>query len=354
MKAERITSIDALRAITLLGILLVHTAGLFGYGHPLNADDLSFIGGDLRTLINISLANRCAKIFSILFGVSFYLILRNPQNTTRKFIWRCFLLCLMGLLNKIFYTYDALMWYGLCGIILAAFRNFSARNLLVLFLLLYASSFILSEYKLGTLFFGEVDYSRYEAASSLMNIIHYPLYRSVCDYLTVVFNGGIFNTLSYFVLGYFFAKAGIIENMKEKITGKIVCVSFCAYLALMFGYYLVKAHWMIFSGYFVGAIFYAAFIIFVYNRYSRYFHFLEPYGKLGLTNYSLQGILGVTLFSTFILPLRLNFGYAFLIALAIYVFQVVFSLLWLKKFRYGPLEWVWRCLTNLKYQSPLN
>ncbi|MDD3037989.1 heparan-alpha-glucosaminide N-acetyltransferase domain-containing protein [Bacteroides sp.] len=118
MKRERITSIDALRAITLLGILLVHTAGLFGFNNEYN-DFSSFLSGNVTSrLIYAFLPGRCSGIFSILFGVSFYLILRNPANSSKKFFWRCAILVLIGILNKLFYTYDALMWYGMCGMIL--------------------------------------------------------------------------------------------------------------------------------------------------------------------------------------------------------------------------------------------
>jgi uncharacterized protein len=37
-----------------------------------------------------------------------------------------------------------------------------------------------------------------------------------------------------------------------------------------------------------------------------------------------------------------------LLALALYTFQIIFSFLWLRYFNFGPLEWVWRCLTYNK------
>ncbi|HKX83158.1 MAG TPA: DUF418 domain-containing protein, partial [Pyrinomonadaceae bacterium] len=43
--------------------------------------------------------------------------------------------------------------------------------------------------------------------------------------------------------------------------------------------------------------------------------------------------------------------YSTIIALAIFAFQIVASALWLRYFRYGPLEWIWRQLTYRKRLS---
>lgn len=128
---KRITSIDALRAVILLGILLVHINGMFGWGNI--AQNATIVGQYSSEGILFWLTNRCAAVFAILFGVSFYLILLNPTYTTKKFVWRCFLLALIGLFNKIFYTSDALFWYGIWGMVLAGFRNLSVRKLWILF-----------------------------------------------------------------------------------------------------------------------------------------------------------------------------------------------------------------------------
>ena len=96
----RITSIDALRAFALFGILLVHVR------HGFNADVL----GTMNTTFDSILGNailallhgKCALIFEILFGISFYLILRKPNYPSSKFVWRCILLFLLGCINRFF------------------------------------------------------------------------------------------------------------------------------------------------------------------------------------------------------------------------------------------------------------
>ena len=355
MKMARITSIDALRAVTLLGILLVHAFGLFGFKTDYN--DFSYfspLGDKLSIIIYVLLASRCSLVFSMLFGVSFYLILKNPQNTAKKFLWRCFLLIMIGILNKIFYTYDALMLYGICGMFLAVFRKFNPRLLFVAFFVLYVISILLSFLCLGDVFLPNA-YSkdRYIVGVSFAEICSYPLIRSIEDYFYIVLNGGVFRTLSYFILGYYFAKKGIIDNLEKAITWRWVGLFAIVYFIcfLIFGLFRIDLFFSL--GSLFGALFYASLFICIYNWKPVFFRFLEPYGRLGLTNYSSQSLIGVASMVCFILPQKISFEYIVLYFVIIYVLQLLVSAIWLKFFRYGPLEWIWRSLTNLKFISPL-
>ena len=146
-RKKRIDSIDALRAFALLGILLVHTAQLYNFNNPLN--DFSYfssIGVSIQNFVYQYGSGRFVILFSILFGLSFYLILRNPNYSQKKFLWRCIILICFGLVNKLFYTSDILVWYGLNGIILSFLpvRKVSASALLTLALFFYVSKFYLN------------------------------------------------------------------------------------------------------------------------------------------------------------------------------------------------------------------
>ena len=348
MQRERITSIDALRAVTLLGIIIVHTFNGFGLKYAHLPEGFDYY---LSRFIDTFLVHKCNSIFSILFGVSFYLILRNPANTTRKFIWRCFLLVLFGLFNKLFYTFDALMWYGICGMCLASIRSFKTKYIFGVFLLLLFLSFFLKQFHLGNLLFGEVSFKRYGVDKQFLDIILYPY--AVKDYLRLVFNGGIFGTLALFTLGYWLARKGFIENLERVVSKRVVIVFWSLYilsycLIHTVGYLRIL---VLFNNY-MATFAYATVLIFVYyhSRHSRLFlEKLEPYGKLGLTNYSFQGIVGVILMGSFGLGLcQKSLSFALLVFLSFYALQAVFSYYWLSYFRYGPLEYAWRVLTERK------
>jgi uncharacterized protein len=79
---------------------------------------------------------------------------------------------------------------------------------------------------------------------------------------------------------------------------------------------------------------------------------LQAVGRMALTNYLLQTLICTTLFYSYGFGLYGKVGPvdAFLLAIAIYLFQVVFSLLWIRRFRFGPAEWLWRSLTYGRLQ----
>jgi uncharacterized protein len=79
---------------------------------------------------------------------------------------------------------------------------------------------------------------------------------------------------------------------------------------------------------------------------------LAPLGRMALTNYLMQSIICVVLSYGFGLALwwRIGAATALAIAAAILVVQIPLSAWWLARFRFGPVEWIWRRLT---YGHPL-
>jgi uncharacterized protein len=79
---------------------------------------------------------------------------------------------------------------------------------------------------------------------------------------------------------------------------------------------------------------------------------LAATGRMAFTNYILQTVICTTIF----------YGHGFglfgsvertgqiLIVFGVWIFEILLSLLWLKHFRFGPLEWLWRSLTYWKLQ----
>ena len=82
---------------------------------------------------------------------------------------------------------------------------------------------------------------------------------------------------------------------------------------------------------------------------------LAAVGRMAFTNYILQSVIATGLFYGYGFGL---FGSVerwgqFLIVLIIWAFQLWMSPIWLSKFRFGPLEWLWRSLTYFKFQAML-
>jgi uncharacterized protein len=79
---------------------------------------------------------------------------------------------------------------------------------------------------------------------------------------------------------------------------------------------------------------------------------LAPYGRMALTNYVFQSLIGTFLFFNWGLGYmgQLRNIELLLIAFLIIGAQMIISFYWMKKFKYGPIEWLWRSLTYLKVQ----
>lgn len=71
----------------------------------------------------------------------------------------------------------------------------------------------------------------------------------------------------------------------------------------------------------------------------------EPLGRMALTNYLVATVIIIAVDG----PLEMNesgrWGVMLLLAVSILTLQTVFSRLWLRRFRYGPVEWLWRSAT---------
>lgn len=361
ISTQRITSIDALRAFALFGIIIVHSVGRFCLPHSLF--DPCSIDSALSFIVVTLFENRFASIFSILFGVSFYIILRKPDYPTSRFVWRCFLLMCIGLLNKFFYRSDALLMYGVCGMLLASLRGLSNKQLVYVFCILLVGGYAMSESSLSDWaipYIHDVKSRYLPGQHDWMGVlIYWP--QAIMWNIKNALQGKILLTLAKFTLGYIIGRTGIIEKMDQTVDGKILTYFLLFYTTALASFFIVQKY-VAFSFieyflkqamYFSGALFYAVLFIFFYNRATitkKYLVYLENYGKLGLTNYSFQGIIMVALLADFGLASYIDHVYEIvLIAWCLFFIQVIFSTLWLKYFTNGPLEYLWRCATNLKW-----
>ncbi len=88
------------------------------------------------------------------------------------------------------------------------------------------------------------------------------------------------------------------------------------------------------------------------DRWKNRLIFLQPVGRIGLTNYLIQGVAYTFLFRSFGLGLDGKIGaiWRTILALLVFTLVVLCSRWWLKRFQYGPFEWLSRSLTYLKFQ----
>ena len=92
-------------------------------------------------------------------------------------------------------------------------------------------------------------------------------------------------------------------------------------------------------------------LLFLQTSDHRLFSWLAAPGRMALTNYVSQSIIGILLFYGIGFGLGCSFGlvYIALTALAVFILQIIVCQWWLRRFRFGPLEWFWRILTYGRY-----
>nr|WP_231710765.1 DUF418 domain-containing protein [Gracilibacillus suaedae] len=170
---------------------------------------------------------------------------------------------------------------------------------------------------------------------------------------------GLLNILPIFLIGLLFARKKWLHDLQEhkKTLWKWWIFSLILFVVFKAGPYAFgNPFW--FSrlqdtiGGSASAIFYVITIAFLFDKFTKVFKMIGYVGKMALSNYILQSIIGVFVFYSigFGLYGQLTPFQTILIAFIVYPLQMILSCLWLIKYKRGPLEWVWR---SLIYQQKL-
>ena len=174
--------------------------------------------------------------------------------------------------------------------------------------------------------------------------------------------------LPIFLFGYWLILSGAIKSHRQHVSlfntmawagmGLGLAFTVSGLLVMQFppskSYPLLKAVGNItfgFGQYVMAAGYLGLFVrLFQSQRWNQYMSKLAPLGRMALTNYIMQSVILVTLFHGYAGGLygKVSRAPQVLVVLAIIIFQVYFSKWWLSKFQFGPLEWLWRCLTYKK------
>lgn len=387
---SRIHVIDSLRGFALLGILFIHMLMFFLAGPftpEINAMAVqSSLDKALRAAIYWIALSKFYSIFSVLFGLGFYIQMRNGRKKLKnfhlRFLWRMVILAGFGFLHWTYYAGDILVLYAVIGIILLLLSFLSDKALLLLAILLFAG--------LGRILFFTIDADgslfSYDWSVLYGNFTNAALNGSFFDvaqssYARMVmfwdehFNlwGRFYNTLSYFIFGLLLGRLSWLEDLDFHIAKFKIAfvVSLCG--AVLFGglhlkfiggawelfihphdVWFIVTQYSIFDFYSISlSTCYASGFILAANHFKngRIFLYLSSYGRMALTSFLTQSALGTFIFFNWGLGLihELSVSACLIVFLIVAVAQITFSHFWLKHFRYGPLEWLWRSLTYFEW-----
>ena len=402
-KGERFEILDILRGFALYGVFIANMVWYFsGYGYIDSNVSASFgtasidsISLELETFFVV---NKFITIFSFLFGIGFAIqldrVIKRNKKFTSFYVRRMIYLLLFGVIHFTFLLYtDILFMYAILGLLLILWRSMSNRQLLfwgiyfaVFLPVIFYSIIWLTPIIFGSEFNIEQAFNaRWNHASTLhSSFINGSYIEVIKANLTDVFtwittDGGITDAISsfgLFLLGFRVGRSNLLTRINNGLSIKerknvlkatiwsLVIGIFCHGMTLLdipiiidedliWVRIIYKLLWRL--GVLTLAIFYICTIILIYerNKSSRLLHFFTPVGRMALTNYIAQSVIGFFIFYRFGLGFYGQVGPAISIVLAtiIFVFQALVSQWWLKQFRFGPLEWAWRSLTYGKLEN---
>ncbi|MBD0403351.1 DUF418 domain-containing protein [Flammeovirga sp. EKP202] len=381
---SRIDVIDVLRGYAVAAIMLIHNIEHFNYYHypdkALNPDWLNTLNTGVFDLTFFLFGGKTYSIFAILFGFTFYLM-NNKQTKAGKdfgprYLWRLFTLTFFALINATFFPGEVLMLYALTGVILFFVRKWSNKALLfgAFFFLLqptdllhYVYSIFNPEYTPAVRMFAapwKASMDIIKEGNFLETLWGNITYGQQFSLLWAIECGRAIQTMGLFIFGFWLGKVGAFKPKHYNKWKNVLAVSF----AVMIPLYFLKVHFMggdqteiikrtIGTAFdmwwkFSFTLIWISFIILIYksDTVKRLCRPLQTYGKMSMTNYIVQSIIGGILYFGYGFHLADTCGVAFslLIGFIFLIAQIKMCQLWLKHYKQGPFEMLWHKLTWLK------
>ncbi|WHY67519.1 DUF418 domain-containing protein [Neobacillus sp. SuZ13] len=319
----RIDALDYLRGFALMGIILVNIIPLLSVKLPLSGtSDATY-----WRFLNLFVEGRFYTIFTFLFGAGFYIFISRAmakgKNGYVLFLRRIVVLFLLGSIHVQFHPGEALTIYAVCGLIILPFYRVNKVVNLVfgLGMLLVISLFaekIFMVVPLMTLGIAAGQFQLFERMTNQWKV-------------TALFTGVMFVcSVAGLIYQYQYAPFAFGSGDVSHETQRFLRIG------IMIG--------PIVSAFYVGLLL----VLLNFPFIRRILSPLKSYGRMALTNYVSQTALILLAGKVFDLFDQLAYIQSLYLCVAIYVIQLIFSTVWLRFFRFGPLEWGWRMLTYVE------
>jgi uncharacterized protein len=389
---DRIQVLDVLRGFALAGILIINAMSILAVkgSTPAFTVDIPWADRILQDLILFFIESKFFTLFSLLFGIGFAIQIQSAERQGNAFIPRISRrmagLLIFGLLHIVLlWDGDILVIYAITGTLLIAFRKTSyvrIKRLIIgllaipgfLVLAIFTYTLVARLSPAGAKTFSESDASlakefvNTDATQKLLqNGFIEGIGERIHTYLELspLLFSRIPTVLAMFLIGLYLGRSNFIRRLPQNMATlrKVRFWGLTVGLSLMF---LIVAGTkflptvsalvaIIEDQYLAGPVLclgYAAAmtLAFLARPNRKVFSYFSRVGKMALTNYLSQSLV-----LTFLsygwgvgLALQLNGFQVLAVCLLLYSAQVFLSGLWQRSFKYGPLEWLWRCVTYWK------
>lgn len=389
-KIPRVEVIDALRGFAIMSIMLLHNIEHFDYYNFPEAlpEWMKVLDKIIWETLFFLFGGKSYAIFALLFGFSFYIQNDNQEKKGKdfrgRFAWRLLLLLGFGILNTVFYEGDILVLYAFLGLTLIPVCKWSNKAVFITAVILmlqpiewvkFFYALIHPEYvpkpNLSDSYY--VMMGEYFKSNSFMDYAVGNL--SIGRFSSIFWsweNGRFFQASSLFMLGMlvgrkklfitstvskvfwkkallyavvlfvplFSSKFFIFEMIERKATMSSLLIIVTSWSNLAFMVVMVSTFILIYQN------------KSVHNLLSK----LIPFGKMSLTNYIMQSVVGAFIYYRYGLGLVEYTGatYCLLIGIALFFMQLSFCNWWLKKHKQGPLEYLWHKATWISFRKKRN
>ncbi|MBO2459248.1 DUF418 domain-containing protein [Actinomadura violacea] len=305
---QRFVEIDILRGFALIGISLVNTVQITNMPGPRTQHDQGVGYWLYETLLH----QRFFPIFSLLFGVSFGIFLQKARSRTQyprlTMVTRLGFLILFGALDRTLQPDEVLLPYGVVGI------------------------------------------------AALLPASFFPMWPVLAagTGLTVgaaVLHGGVLLIPGAFLLGLGLQKSGLEIVLGLSSSLAVSLLAACSVVAVGLNFLQVSTSissdgaLAAFGGLATASAYVLGVIVLLRTRARRALYALAPTGRMALTSYVGAAVLIHAADYLTKLNASANYWLAFAVGFGVFLVEFSFSWMWLKHAVYGPLEWVWRCLT---------
>lgn len=377
---NRLSVVDSLRGFAVVGIIIIHfLEHLNFYSFP---EPSPFEQALWDTVFYLG-ANKMYAIFALLFGLTCYIQHNNRAQRgidfRPRFAWRMVLLFLWGMLDLVFFNGDILCTYAVLGLFLIPLVKAKDTVLITCAVLLFFQPI-----ELFYLIKGLVDSNAQpmdlgtgplwgplgEACKNggFLDVARVNLqYGLHVNFGWAIEHGRFTQTLMLFIVGMCLGRKQLFTNKESNIDfWKKVIVFFSIPLFVVMQ---VVLNYVDFNGMqacvgqsletlftawrnFSMMSFYVAGIVLLYylTPLCKTISWFSVIGKMSLTDYLLQSIVGGFLFYNWGLGLHTvcSHGYSFVLAIVFIIILYFFCNIWSKHFRRGPLEELWTRAMNIK------
>ncbi|WP_075589746.1 DUF418 domain-containing protein [Labilibacter marinus] len=378
--------VDALRGFAIVSIMLLHNIEHFDYYFkPTGLPDwmVSLDTGIWDTLFFL-FGGKSYAIFALLFGLTFFIQSNNQEKKGKdfrgRFAWRMVLLFAFGIFNSAFYQGDILTLYAAVGVLLIPFAKVNNKVVLAVIIMLILQPLNLYHFITAVqnpdmelanpsswAYFGKA--KAYLSDNSFWtNVVGNLTNGKSAVVLWSWENGRFFHMLALFLTGMLIGRKQLFAEStgNKKFWIKTLIVSSVAFVVLFFiqknaGEHLttkaLKRTFMVLEVSYTNLAFMlvlvSGFTLLFWSRIGvKVLSVFSPIGKMSLSNYIFQSIIGASLYYGFGLGLYKYIGatYSLLIGVVLAILLGVFCTWWAKRFKHGPLERIWHKLTwiNLK------